>query len=199
MLSGEQIETHIRFIGEALEAMANDDQALGACVEIGERFEDLRAQYRDAPDSLAAHVQRLSALRNRFHALLANRVSRVVDHYFEVGERIRQAEREKAFWRGVLIQQATQAARQHLTGVSATVRVQPKEQRVVPAAGTDHRAKLEESIRSSGRWDQVSHLSRARLERALDQGVFDEAQAKIIADFCPVALTHMVSVRAIER
>jgi len=97
MLSGEEIESHIRFITDALEALAGDDRDVTSCVEIDKRFQDLRNQYQECPDSLLRHVQRLSTLRNRFQALLALRVPLVVDRFHEVGRQIQLAEREKAF------------------------------------------------------------------------------------------------------
>ncbi len=196
MLSGEEIEAHIRFITEAIEALAGDDRDVTSCVEIDKRLQDLRDQYQECPDSLLHHVQRLSALRNRFQALLTQRVPLVVDRFHEVGRQIQLAEREKAFWRGVLIHQATESSREHLAGENATVRVQSRRSRTIPAAGTGERDRLEGLIRESGCWDQISYLSRAKLERALDQDKFSKTQAEAIAGLCPVTLNHQVSVRA---
>lgn len=199
MLSGEEIEAYIRFIADALEALAVDDRNVTSCFEIDKRFQDLRNQYQECPDSLLHYVKRLSALRNRFQALLAQRVPLVVDRFHEVGRQIQQAECEKAFWRGVLIHQAAECSRKILAGEIATVRIQSKRSRMIPAAGTEERNRLDRLIRESGLWDKVSHLSRAKLERALDHDKFSKTQAEVIEGLCPVTLTHQVSVRTSGR
>lgn len=199
MLSTPEIDAHIQSIVAALDALAAGDENLSGCLEIGERFRMLREQYRQQPDSLAGRVQRLAELSRRFDDLLANRLTLVVDRFHEVNEQIRLGEQEKAFWRSFLIRAATQARQERLNGIAATVRVRSVQSRTLPPAGGSERARLEDLVRESGCWEQVSQLSRTRLERALAGNVFAGPQAEAIEQLCPATAVHQVSSRAMER
>ncbi|MFQ5807232.1 MAG: hypothetical protein ACE5I3_12355, partial [Phycisphaerae bacterium] len=198
MLSSQEIDAHIQSIAAALDALSAGGGNLSGCMEIDERFGALREQYRQQPDSLAGRVQRLSELSRRFDDLLADRLTRVVDRFHEVNEQIRLGEQEKAFWRSFLIRTATQARQEYLNGTAATVHVRSIRSRTLPPAGGSTRARLEDLVRQSGCWEQVSQLSRTRLERALAGKVFARPQAEAIEQLCPATIVHQVSSRAAE-
>jgi hypothetical protein len=65
----------------------------------------------------------------------------------------------------------------------------------VPAAGSDIRAKLEEVLKASGRWPDVSQLARARLLRALDGKQFTPQQEQEITRLCPRTTAHQIIAR----
>ena len=193
MLSSQNVDAHIQFISRALDDLAADDANLAVGVEIDERFRALRDQYRELPDSLARHMPRLSELSNRFNDLLASRLAQAVDRFNEVNGEIHRAEREKAFWREFLIRLADETRREYLDGAVARVRVRSLRSRMLPPTGADERHRLEDLIYASGCWEQVSQLSRSKLEHALAENVFAKPQADEIDQLCPEAVRHQVS------
>ena len=193
MLSSQNVDAHIQFISSALDDLAADDANLAAGVDIDERFKVLRNQYRELPDSLAGHMPRLSKLSKRFNELLTSRLARVVDRFHEVNGEIHRAEREKAFWRDFLIRLAGETEQEYLDGAVARVRVRSLRSRTLPPAGADERNRLEDLIYVSGCWEQVSQLSRSKLEHALAENLFAKPQADEIDQLCPEAVRHQVS------
>ena len=193
MPSSQNVDAQIQFISSALDDLAPDSADLTVGVEIDERFKILRDQYRQQPDSLAGHMPRLSELSRRFKELLAGRLARVVDRFHEVNGEIHRAEREKAFWRDFLIRVAGETQQEYLDGAAAKVRVRSLPSRTLPPAGADERNRLEDLIYASGCWEQVSQLSRAKLERALAENLFAKPQADEIDKLCPTTVRHQVS------
>lgn len=50
----------------------------------------------------------------------------------------------------------------------------------LPAKGTEEREKLDELVKKSGKWVEVSDLSQALLKQALEEGVFDSKMVRAI-------------------
>lgn len=198
MLSKREIDEYIAFIGDALDGLGAGDGDLSRCMEVHERFSALRDQYRQQPDSLGEHTTRLSELSKRFDDLLTGRLPLIVDRFNEVNEQIRLVQQEKAFWRDFLIRRAVQARQGQLNGTLATVRVRSTQSRTLPPVGSSERSQLEDLIRDSGRWEQVSQLSRPKLQRALAGSVFAGEEAAAIEYLCPSTETYQVSSRALD-
>ncbi len=198
MLSKQEINGHMRFLSSEIEALAAGDRNLPGCIAIDERFRALRDQYRQQPDTLGGCIGELSQLSKRFDALLGERLTSVVDRFNEVSEQVHRAEQEKAFWRDFLIRNAVQAGQERLHGTTATVRVRSMDTRKLPAAGVPERDRLEELIRASGCWEQVTQLSRPRLQRALAQNLFDKPQADAIEQLCPTTVTYQVTSHSLD-
>ena len=59
--------------------------------------------------------------------------------------------------------------------------------------GSDDRRQLEDLIRSSGCWEQVSLLSRPKLEKAIDSGQIPQDHAAAIERLCPITVMHQVT------
>jgi len=196
MLSEHEIGEHLACLTAALDRLSSDHAGLEACVDIAERFEALRQQYRQQPASLASWVSRLAELRRRFDQLLGMRLSQIVDRFHQIGEQIRLAEREKACWRDQLIRIASESRRDQLDGNSAVVRIRSVMSRTVPPAGSLQRQQLEAILRESGCWEQVSQLSRPKLDRAMKNSLLAKPQADEVERICPVSQIHQVSCRA---
>lgn len=198
MLSSQQIDEHMAWLTTALNRLPTDDGDLSACLEIHERFEALRAQYREKAESLSGRVSALTELSRRFDDWLAKRVTRVIDRFAEVNEQLRRIEEEKALWRDFLIRTATTARQEYLKGAAATVRVRAIASRPLPPAGSPQRSELEEVIRQSGHWEQVSQIASAKMQHALAAKLFDETQVHAIERLCPAAVIYQVSSRPLD-
>jgi len=190
-MSPRQIAEHVDAIAGALARFSAGEPFQLA--EVAERFRVLRDQYRAEPKSLDAHVSRLSQLSGQFDALLNARLPDVVDRYHRVADQIRRAESEKQYLRDFLVRKAG-PGRMTLAGTAAELTVRPCQSRVLPAAGTEPRARLEQLIQETGQWQQVSQLSRSKLQRALQDSVFGERQ-QAIAQMCPVTTIHQITSR----
>src|SRR5690242_7555242 len=129
MLSNHEILEQIKFISESLDDLAAGDGSLSACVNTEHRFEALRNQYRQHPQTLTGHTQQLSELSRRFEQLLDGRLAEIVDRFHVVNEQLRLIEEEKLFWRSVLIRQSAQYKNKPLTGKIAAVRVRTTQTR----------------------------------------------------------------------
>jgi hypothetical protein len=198
MLSNQQIGEHISAIRVSLDRFASSDGDFSQCLEVNGRFEVLREQYRRSPGSLAGHVSQLTELSERFDELLARRLPEVVDRFHAVNEQLRRIGQEKEFWREFLIRTATSARQESLAGSAATVRVRSVLARPLPSPGTNERTCLEEVLRASGQWEQVSQLSGAKVQRALAAKLFDEAVAQAVEQLAPATVIHQVSSRATQ-
>jgi hypothetical protein len=193
-LSPRELEEQIAQLQSALGRLGTAGADLAALAEVAERFGVLRRQYLSQRERLNGYVPRLTQLRERLDALLGAQVPRVVDHYHEIGERLRRAEAERDFLREFFIRRAGGAGLE-LAGERAemTIKVQPGI--AVPAAGSENRTKLERVLHESGHWAEVSQLARARLLRAMEAKRFTGPQEQEIARLCPRTLTHQVIAR----
>ncbi len=200
MLSHHDIDAHIRAIVTGLNelAVSNNDARLSQCVKIDGMFQTLREQYSKEPTTLEGRVQELTSLKSRFRDLLAERVAPIVDRYYEVNEHLHAMEREKAFWRDTLIRTSTHQHRERLDGSTAFASVRSIPTRVMPSPGTAERGQLEEFIRKIGRWEDVSHISRAKLDRAVSQQLFGPVESARIEQLCPTSVAHQVSIRILR-
>jgi hypothetical protein len=192
MLPRQEIENRIASIGSSLDELDRDG-TLEACFEIDQLFRTLREEYRRHPEALTGLVPQLTGLSRRFDEILSVRVAQIVDRFHDINERIRRAEQEKTAWREFLIRSATRARTDRLSGSTACIRLKSQEIRQMPASGSEDRRQLEDLIRSSGCWEQVSQLSRPKLEKAIDSGQIPQAQAGDIERLCPISVMHQVS------
>jgi len=198
MLSGKEIEAHVESITSRLAIIAQEETGLAGCMEIAEKFGVLREEYRRQPEAFAGQRERLAQLRKRFDEVLASRLDAVIDRFHEVAEAVRRAESEKAFWRDFLIRRSAQLRQEQLNGANAVVRVRTKESRLLPAVQSPERDRLEVLIRQSGQWDQVSQLARARLEKAMNDGLFSKGDTDAIGQLCPLTVVHQVTSRSLS-
>ncbi len=199
MLTREQIDAHIALIGTVLDEFERGEADLSHCFRAHRRFEELRRQYRELPQSLAGHVEQLSALRKRFDQLLASRAQAVVDWYHDLSTRIRESETEKAYWREVLIQLAQSSGQADLAGGQARVQVRAVASRKLPPAQSPERERLVQLIREAGQWEQVSQLSSRRLADAVAGQTFDESLRRAIEELAPGTTIHHVSSRPVDQ
>ena len=195
MLSSHEIFEHIAFITAALEGLASGNEDLSRCLEIRDRLESLRDQYRQAPDTLTDQVPQLTRLSQRFDEVLDQLGPRAVDRFCEINQQMSLIEQEKGFWRQVLIRQASAQGRESLEGGEAIVRVRTLSGRALPTAGTPERERLETLVRKAGVWEEASQLSRTLLDRALKGRSIAAADVDAIASLFPECVTHQVSVR----
>ena len=191
-LSPQEIDQHVAHIVTTVGRLGAPGAELGRFVEVAERFRRLRNQYQVQPRSLDTHLPKLAQLRQQFDTLMETRLAEVVDRYHQVVEQIRRAETEKELLRDVLVRRASHD-RVNLTGTHAEVTIRTVPARPLPPAGTDGRKQLEDLIRQSGLWPEVSYLSRARLQQALENDRFQPAQQQAISQLFPLTTIHQVS------
>lgn len=192
MLSRQEIADRIATIDESLNNLGADSR-LAPCFEVDQLFRNLREEYRRQPENMADWVPHLTELSRRFDEILSARLGQIVDRYHEISDRIRREETEKAAWREFLIRSAPRARTDRLTGQTACVRLKAHEGRQMPIAGSEDRLKLEDLIHASGCWEQVSQLSRTKLEKAIDAGQIPPTQATDIERLCPITVIHQVT------
>jgi hypothetical protein len=193
MLSEHEIGEHISYLTAAVDRLSTDHADLDEYVAVAERFEILREQYRRQPGSLASCISRLSELRRRFDQLIRARMAEVVDRFHQINEQIRLAEREKACWRDQFIRISTQSGLRQVEGRLASVQVRSTLSRTLPQAGTPERQQLESLLRQSGCWEQVSQLSRPKLDRATKDNLLPNPQIAEVDRLCPVSRIYQVS------
>lgn len=198
MLTTNEVQEHIARIQAAVAGLENDHSDLAPCVETHGRLEALRAQYRESPAPLTPYVGELTDLRNRFNGVLAARLAEVVDRFQAVTEEIHRAEQEKAAWRAILIEQAGARRSDSLQGLTAIVQIRTKTSRTLPPPASAARQELEELVRRAGLWEELSILSRPKLERSIDKGQFPAQTAAAIDKLCPAVPAHQVTVRSLE-
>ncbi len=199
MLSDREIEEQVTYITARLDTLAADRPDLTLSAELAERFRTLREQYQQRPASLQRRVQQLATLSKRFDECMAAQLPLVVDRFHELNEQIRHANSEKELWRDFLIRRATDSRQEHRAGNAAVVRVRSVQARALPSAASAERKRLEDLIRESGQWGQVSQLSGPKLQRALAGNLFDRPQAEAIGQLCPPTVIHQVSSHEPER
>lgn len=173
--------------------------AADALSEVAWRLGVLREQYRRQPGSMTAAVPALSQARARFDALLAARMGEIADRFHAVNEAMRRLEAERDVWRDTLIRLAGQVQRREIAGQSAVVAVKPTRTLTVPLQNTPQREQLEQSLRIGGCWEQVSYLSRARLQQALEGDRLSSDVAATVRQLCPVTASFAVSSRPAGR
>jgi hypothetical protein len=195
MLTSRQIDDHISTIVTTIGELARGNGDLARFAETHDRFEALREHYRLHPETLTARVQELAALRKRFVALLAPRLSEIVDRFHALNQEIKAAEQERECWRDALVRLALDAGGPQLTGRGAVVRVRAVQFRSVPAARSEERQQLETLIRTTGLWEQVSQLSRPKLEKSLKERLFDAQTTQAIDRLCPATVSYQVTSR----
>ena len=198
MLSNQQIAEHISAIRVLLDHFAASDGDFSECLELNGRFEFLREHYRRSPGSLGGYLLQLTELSKRFDDLLVQLLPEVVDRFHALNERLRRIQKEKDFWRQFLIRTATSGGQQTLVGAVATVQVRSVLSCLLPSPGTTERTRLEEVLRASGQWEQVSQLSGVKIQRALAAKLFDEAVMQIVEQLAPATFVHQLSSRATE-
>jgi hypothetical protein len=196
--SGET-ERHVAHIAAALDELSTKGGDMARFGDVAERLGLLRLQYRAQPKALDGHLPQLRELSQRFDALLGSRLAQVVDRYHGVVQEIRRAEREREFWREYLIRKAPAGRRASLNGTAAVVVIRSAESRLLPPAGTEPRTRLERLVRETGRWDEVSQLSRTKLQRALERGHFDAGHREAIGELCPLTVVRQVSSQTRSR
>lgn len=187
----------IRELAAGVDEVGAKGADIRRCGEVGRKIQRLRVMYQMHPQALNGHLTRLSELSTRFERVLAERLAEVVDRYHAIGEQLRSVQEEKAYLREFLVRQAGTGGGQ-LRGARAEARVRAITGRTMPAAGTPARTQLEEVIRTAGVWEAVSQLSRARLQRALDEPSFGGAQHGVLLGLCPLKTTHQVTCQALE-
>ncbi len=205
MLTTRDISDHVAQIESKLNSIENGNgrtEAVGtpqgqadALADVAWRLGVLREQYRRQPGSMSAAVPALSRARARFDALLAARVSEIADRFHAVNEALRRLEAERDVWRDTLIRLAGQMQRREIIGRSAVVAVRPTRTLTVPQQNTPQREQLEQTLRDGGCWEQVSSLSRARLQQAFEDGKLSPEVAGAVGQLCPVTASFAVSSR----
>ena len=198
-LSQHEIEEQVAQIEVVLEQLRAGDGDMARLGEVAERLALLRAQYRAHPESLNGYVPKLRQLGKRFEALLASRLSEVVDRFHRLGQELHRIEREKEFWLKYLISRAGPGRQEKLAGVTADVIVRSLQTRSLPPAGGEARTRLEGLVRETGHWQEVSQLARAKLDHALAKSLFTSEQRRAISELCPAAIVHQVSSRARDK
>ncbi len=195
MLNRAEIERHIESIATGLDHLAKDSADLNGYIEIQEHFAFLREQYRRFPEDFRWAVDRLAQLRRKFDESVDSRLAQVVDRFHETNERLHQAEKDKAALRELLIGAASRLHVERLDGGIASAHIRTQETRQLPPIGSDLREQLESAIRATGCWNQVSQLSRPRLEKLLASRQLSPSQSEELDKLCPITITHQVTTR----
>lgn len=195
MHTSEEIGASIREVSAALAGLEAGRDGTEEFLALEARFQQLRRQYRDDPQKFAGRIQQLQDLSRRFGGVLERRASVVVDQFHAVTEKIRALEEAKAFWREMLIRIAGVAPPGDLRGTGVAAKVRSLQALDVPRSGSPERKQLEELIQRSGCWNQVSFLSRPRLEEALRRKAFTEPEERTISQLCPATTIHQVTCR----
>lgn len=163
----------------------------GLWADVAERFRALRTLYAESPNALRGRVPELTDLRRQYDARLDANVADAVDRYHRLGAEIRRAEAEREFLRQFFVRKAG-ARPMEIPGKTAQVTIQARSSLSMPKAGSAERDRLDQTVRASGKWEEVSQLATAKLLRAMEQKHFTPAEADAIEKLCPRTLSHVV-------
>lgn len=198
VLSGQAIETHVARISAQLDELASDGSELSPCVDIAERFELLREQYRSQPQTLELHTRGLADLRQRFDELLGDLMPRAIDRLHDVNGQLRRLEMEKEFWRQVVIRRAVETGQEILKGRHSFVLIRAVPGCTLPPRDIGQRKELEDIVDEAGCRAQVSYLSASKLHKLMSASTLEAADQKKINELCPVVTRHQVSSRLLN-
>lgn len=198
VLSGQAIEEHIAHISAQLDQLASQGDELSPCVDIAERFELLREQYRSQPQTIEPHTRGLADLRQRFDELLVNLMPRAIDRLHDVNGQLRRLEMEKEFWRQVVIRRAVDTRQESLKGRNSFVLIRAVSGRTLPPRDSGQRKELEDTVDEAGCRAQVSYLSASRLHKFMCAGTLEAAYQKRLTKLCPIVTRHQVSSRPLD-
>ena len=198
ILSEQAIETHVARISDQLDELASDGSELSPCVDIADRFELLREQYRSQPRRLEPHTRRLADLRQRFDELLVNLMPRAIDRLHDVNGQLRRLQMEREFWRQVVIRRAVETGQESLKGLNSFVLVRAVSGRTLPPGDSGPRKELEDILDGAGCRAQVSYLSASKLHKFMSAGMLEAVYQEKINKLCPVVTRHQVSSRLLD-
>lgn len=199
MLTMSEIEGAIERLEQSLDGIEKGEIEVSELIEVRATFDVLRAEYRHQPETLQKWVGELHGLRKRYDDLLATKRGRIVDRYQSLSEELERLTTERESLRELLIERANPKARTTYEGGEATVVVKSVRARKLPKAGSEERAELEEVIRDSGHWEQVSIIQVAKLDRLIKQKAFSTETTKAIETLCPAERRFQVSCRRRSR
>lgn len=181
MLTRDEIDARVADVEQALGELDRGEPREAALYSTTHRvFQALRQQYRQDPASMAAHVEALASQSRRFDEILRARLPELVDRFHQLTAQIRAAQQEKDDLRKVLIELSTATGQSSLAGQDARVKVEASKGTRLPSANSDERARILELVRQAGMWERVSILSTAKLNSALKNDEFEEADRQAI-------------------
>ena len=169
----EQVEKGLVWLEEG-------EMGVTGCPDLQVRFEDLRGLYRERPELLEPHLDRLKQLSQRFEDYKQTHLQEFVDEFHRQNAVLQEAKRTREFVRGWLIEVAASRGTQMLAGRESRVEIKESRAARLPKAGTEERQKLEDLIEAAGQWKAVSQLSARLLNKVLADDGFVSAQKQEI-------------------
>ncbi len=197
MLTENELTFKIRQIKSWLENLSTENADLSLILEIESALEQLRKQYRQQPDVFKSWVAELASLRREYHLLIRGLLSQMVDHFYSLNTLMKQIEDEKQAWRSVFLELAKEQSTDNFRGMHALLQVKQVQQRKLPPAKSSDRRQLEDILRKSGYWLQVSQVSRQKLMSALGHKDLPEDLTKRIEPLFPLETNAMVFCKGI--
>lgn len=105
---------------------------------------------------------------------------KLADRFVAAGRNKKEAEAELNAARQAVIDFSVATNLTRLAGHNASVGVSRRVDQKLPKANSPERKQIESAVRASGRWEDVSDLSRAKLPKALKTDLFDpDARSQI--------------------
>ena len=121
-----------------------------------------------------------------------------VDRFHALGHELKRLKVEREDLRFRLIQYASDAGLNRLVGRRARVQIKAYHAAKLPENKSPARERLEALVRDAGRWEEVSHLSAARLRAALDRDRFTAVQRQAIEAELPEGQAYRLSTRPLK-
>ena len=124
---------------------------------------------------------------------------KIVDLFTEASRRRKEADAELEVARQEVIRFAAANNLTRLAGHNLSVGISRRIDHAIPRQNTKERARLETLVRASGRWEDVSDLSRSKLPKAVQTDFFDPPTREEIASLLTAKEIVTVSQRRLAR
>lgn len=198
MISPEDIRKGIDRLGGMIDRWSGNtlDSALGD--DICRLLRELRAEYSESRSSFGTEqVDELRDLKQRFVTLLTGSMSAIVDRFSALTELLQETKTERERWREIL-GEAVDGDSVQFAGSTSVVVVTTATRMELPKRNTGDHQELEQLLRDSELWSEVSSISRPLLTKAMDRSDLDKEIRDRIGALCPVVTSSRFAIQPLD-
>lgn len=158
----------------------------------------LRTEYSESRSSFGtAEVDRLRDLKQRFLTVLSGSMSAIVDRFSALTELLQETKTERERWREIL-GEAVDGDSVQFDGSRSVVVVTTTTRMELPKRNTGDHQELEQLLRDSELWSEVSSISRPLLTKAMGSSDLDKEIQDRIGALCPVVTSSRFAIQPLD-
>jgi len=194
-LTREQVEQACERIERALAAFGGDVSQVARLHEAWRLLQWLREQYGQNRELLDGCMDRLKACGEQLAAAVRGCRDALAAEYIRAGRAVAAWRDHQGACRDLLAELATLDGLEHYDCPEGHIEVRRMRTVDLPPPDSPERKDLLGILAAAGRWESVASISRAKLARAVDEGLFSPDQAARITQLCPVRRTCRLLAR----